>query len=115
MYFLDTNFRESKSVLFELKQVYGIGKTRAEIICQKLGLSPNYKFINLTSGQLAKLASLTISLKLNSELKRVKNLTGSKLISIKSYRGLRRIKGFPVRGQRTRTNARTSTRSRGKY
>ena len=49
----------------------------------------------------------SLNLSLNNELKKLKSITLKKLVSIKSYRGLRRVRGLPVRGQRTRTNARS--------
>ena len=114
MYFLDTNFQDNKTILFELKRVYGIGHSKSIMICQKLGFSPNYKISELSFSQLNKLYSVTKNFKLNSNLKQIEYNTWSKLVKIKSYKGLRKLKGFPVRGQRTRSNAKTSKKITGK-
>ena len=115
MYLLDVNFYEDKTVLQELKRVYGIGKLKSTMICYKLGLSPNCKFCDLTSDQLARLSTPTINFKINSDLKQVNDSIRSELIEIKSRKGLRSIKGFPIRGQRTRTNARTAANFHRKF
>ena len=115
MYFLDTNFRENKTVLHELKRVYGINKSKATMICFKSGIALNCKFCDLTLEQLAKLSTSTTNFKINADLKQGNKLIRSELIEIKSYRGLRSIKGFPVRGQRTRTNAKTAASFHRKY
>lgn len=64
----------------------------------------------MTEDQKLKLVRLIENSKLliNSDLKRLVNMEQKKLVNIKSYRGLRKLKGFPVRGQRTRSNARTA-------
>ena len=115
MYFLDINFRENKTVLHELKQVYGIGKSKATMVCHKSGIALNCKFRDLTLEQLAKLSTATTNFKINVDLKQVNRLIRSELIEIKLYRGLRSMKGFPVRGQRTRTNAKTAASFHHKY
>jgi len=115
VYFLNINFRENKTVLEELKRVYGIGKHKATQICYQLGLTLNCKFCDLTADQLANLSTSTLNFKINSDLRQVNNSIRSELIEIKSYKGLRVIKGFPVRGQRTRTNAKTAASFHHKY
>ena len=79
-------------------------------ICKKLGFSINLKIKDLSKEQLNKLTLAIESLELNlgSELKKLKSLTLKRLISIKSYKGFRRNQGFPIRGQRTHSNAKTA-------
>jgi len=114
LYLLETKLPENKSVFFALTNVYGIGKNTAFSICKKLGFSVNLKTKDLTQEQIEELLQLvdTSNLTLNNELKKLRSLTLKTLISIKSYRGLRRVRGLPVRGQRTHTNAKSSKKSK---
>jgi small subunit ribosomal protein S13 len=114
MYFFESNLPETKSIYYSLTHVYGIGKSRALLICKKLGFVLNLKTKNLSPTQVFEMFKLVESLNfvLASDLKRLNLLNKQKLISIKSYRGLRKKKGFPVRGQRTHTNAKTAKRNR---
>jgi small subunit ribosomal protein S13 len=110
VYLLETKLVETKSVFFALNHVYGIGKSRSFLVCKQLGFSSNFKVKNLSENQIAKLLKLVeiSNITVGSELKKFKLLILRKLTSIKSYRGLRRINGLPVRGQRTHTNAKTA-------
>ena len=114
LYLLETNLIENKSVHFALTKIYGIGKSTAFNICRKLGFSINLKIKDLTHEQVSEILRVIDSsdLILNNELKKLKSLTLKNLISIKSYRGLRRVRGLPVRGQRTHTNAKSARKSR---
>ena len=75
-----------------------------------MGFSRNFKVKNLSKEQINKLIKTIehLNLKLASDLKKSKILNTKKLISIQSYKGLRKIRGLPIRGQRTHTNAKTS-------
>jgi small subunit ribosomal protein S13 len=110
VYLFESKIPENKSVLYALTSIYGIGKSQAFLICCKLGFSVNLKVKELTKEQISKLIKTvqTLNLELASDLKKIKILTAKRLISIKSYKGLRRNQGLPVRGQRTHTNARTA-------
>ena len=114
LYLLETKLPENKSVVFALTKVYGIGEKTAYLICKKLGFSVNLKTKDLTQEQIEELIQLvdSLNLTLNNELKKLRSLNLKTLISIKSYRGLRRVRGLPVRGQRTHTNAKSSRKSR---
>jgi small subunit ribosomal protein S13 len=114
LYLLETNLSDQKSVLFALTKVHGIGKSTAFLICKKLGFSINLKVKNLNQEQIAELLQLidSLNLSLNNELKKLKSMTLKKLINIKSYRGLRRVRGLPVRGQRTHTNAKSAKKNK---
>jgi small subunit ribosomal protein S13 len=114
IYLFESKLPENKSIQFGLKYVYGINKNRAFLICKKLGFSSNLKVKNLSTIQITQLTKLVESLNfvITNDLKRLNLLDKTKLISIKSYRGLRRKKGLPVRGQRTHTNAKTSRKIR---
>lgn len=110
MYILESKLPEDKSIYYALKYIYGIGNSRSLFICKKLGFLLNLKVKNLSSIQIVQLLKFVDSLNfvVANDLKRMKLLRKQFLISIKSYRGLRRKKGFPVRGQRTHTNAKTA-------
>ena len=112
VYLFESKLPEDKSVIFALKYVYGINKTNSWLICKKLGFSKNFKVKDLSKEQVNKLIKIIESLNINlaSDLKKTKSLISKKLISMKSYRGLRKNQGLPVRGQRTHTNAKTSSR-----
>lgn len=110
IYLLETKLHDSKSIFFALKKIYGIGKNSAFNICKKLGFSENLKVKSLSEEQIKKLLKLieNSEVLITSDLKKVKSLILKNLVFIKSYRGLRKIKGLPVRGQRTHTNGRTA-------
>jgi small subunit ribosomal protein S13 len=114
LYLLETNLPDQKPVFFALTRVHGIGKSAAFLICKKLGFSINLKIKNLNQDQITEMLQLfdTLNLSLNNELKKLKSMTLKKLINIKSYRGLRRVRGLPVRGQRTHTNAKSAKKNK---
>jgi len=93
-----------------LVDIYGIGKVNAVFVSKKLGFSKNLKVKDLSKEQLNKLIKTIESLNIlvAEDLLKSRLLTAKKLVSIKSYRGLRRYQGLPIRGQRTHTNAKTS-------
>ena len=114
VYILESKLPENKSISFGLRYVYGIGKKKSLLICKKLGFSSNLKVKNLSSHKITRILKLIESLNfiLANDLKKIQLLKKQQLISIKSYRGLRRKQGFPVRGQRTHTNAKTAKKIR---
>jgi small subunit ribosomal protein S13 len=114
LYLLETKLPENKSVFFALTKVYGIGRNTAFLICKKLGFSLNLKIKDLTQEQSLEILKLIDSLNLiiNNDLRKFKALSLKNLVSIKSYRGLRRVRGLPVRGQRTHTNAKSARRNK---
>ena len=112
LYLLETKLPENKSIFFALTYVYGIGKKTSILICKKLGFSVNLKVKDITQDQSIEILKVIDSSQflLSNELKKLKMLTLKNLISIKSYRGLRKSRGFPVRGQRTHTNAKSASK-----
>ena len=113
IYLAETELSKNKPVIFALADIYGIGHSTSKLICKKLGFSINLKVKDLSEEQTEKLLEITKSLKLilAGDLRKLKLLNSKKLVDIKSYRGLRRVKGFPVRGQRTHTNAKTARKN----
>lgn len=114
VYLFESKLPENKSVHFGLTSIYGLGKSRSFLICKKVGLSLNLKIKDLSTSQIHQITKVIESSDyiLANDLKRLLLLAKQRLISIKSYRGLRRKKGFPIRGQRTHTNARTAKKNR---
>ncbi len=99
---------EKKRLVISLTYLYGVGKTLSEQIIDKLGLDPNMRAHKLTQDDIARLnALLQNEYLVEGDLRRQVQNNIKRLISIHSYRGMRHRLGLPVRGQRTRTNART--------
>jgi small subunit ribosomal protein S13 len=114
VYLFESELSENKPIFFALTNIYGIGSEKSSVICKKLGFSKNLKIKSLSEEQVSKLVKTTelLGIPLASELKKLKSLNTKKLLSIKSYKGLRKNQGLPVRGQRTRTNAKTAKKRR---
>ena len=106
---LGVDIPDNKRVEFALRYIYGIGPTRAKMICEAVGIPEQMRTKELTDEHINKIMSFVAEkqFKLEGDLRR--EVTGNlkRLVAVKSYRGLRHMKGLPVRGQRTRTNART--------
>ncbi len=99
---------DGKRLVISLTYLYGIGNKLASDIVKKLGLNPDMRARELTESDIAKLNALLQSeYVVEGDLRRKVQGDIKRLISIHSYRGLRHRLGLPVRGQRTRTNART--------
>jgi small subunit ribosomal protein S13 len=97
-----------KRLKFSLPYIYGIGVSLAEKICQELNIDPMKKTADLTPEEIGKIEKyIDDNLKIGNELKREIQTNIKRLIEINCYRGLRHKRKLPVRGQRTRTNART--------
>lgn len=114
LYLFESMLPENKSVFFALKYIYGIGAFNSLKICRKLGFSSNLKIQDLSKEQITLISKSVekFNFSLTNDLKKIKLSQRQKLISIKSYRGLRKLQGLPVRGQRTHTNAKTSKKVR---
>jgi small subunit ribosomal protein S13 len=109
---LGINLSNKKKIYIALTSIYGIGLPRSKKILDQLKIDPNSKVSELTDLNISDLRNLleTDEFKLEGDLRRLINLNIKRLIDINSYRGRRHLKGLPVRGQRTRTNNRTSRR-----
>lgn len=110
VYLFESNLPESKSILFALTYVFGLGESNSLKICKKLGFSKNLKVKDLSKEQVSKISLVVekLSLTISSDLKKSKIIKIKNLVSIKSYKGFRLKQGLPVRGQRTHTNGKTS-------
>lgn len=105
---IGTDIPGKKRLVISLTYIYGLGNTLAAKVCKDLSLDPNMRADKLTEEEISKLnATLTNDYTVEGDKRREVQNNIKRLISINSYRGLRHRKGLPVRGQRTRTNART--------
>ena len=101
-------FPTTSAPIISLRYIYGIGSYLAEQLCVRTGIDPDKRARDLTEDDLAKLASLLDNeYVVEGQLRRQVQQNIARLRDIGCYRGLRHRKGLPVRGQRTRTNART--------
>ena len=99
---------DNKRLEISLMYIYGVGRHLSNEICAKLSLDPNMRAHKLTEDDIAKInGMLTSQYMVEGDLRRQVQNNIKRLISIHSYRGTRHRLGLPVRGQRTRTNART--------
>lgn len=96
-----------KRVVISLTYIFGIGMTTSKKILAKAKVSEDIRVKNLTEEQLTAIRNEVSKLKVEGDLRREVGLNIKRLEEIGCYRGLRHKKGLPVRGQRTRTNART--------
>jgi small subunit ribosomal protein S13 len=96
-----------KRVVISLMYIFGIGKPLAEKILADAKVDENVRVKNLTEEQLVAIRTQVAKYKVEGDLRREISLNIKRLQEIGTYRGLRHRKGMPVRGQRTRTNART--------
>ena len=98
----------NKHVVVALTYIYGIGRSSAQAICEKAKIKPETMINDLSQDEQAKLRAIVDSeYKVEGHLRSEIGLNIKRLMDIGCYRGLRHRKGLPVRGQRTRTNART--------
>ena len=98
---------ENKKIEFSLRYIYGIGPTNAIQVLVKAKLDGNKRTKDLTAEELARLQKSVDEVKVAGDLRKTVQQNITRLKEIGSYRGHRHSKGLPVRGQRTRTNART--------
>ncbi|NWG87898.1 MAG: 30S ribosomal protein S13 [Hydrogenophilaceae bacterium] len=101
------NIPNHKHAEIALTAIYGIGRTRARFICAEAGVAPSTKMKDLTDAEVDKLRDIVGKITVEGDLRREVTMNIKRLMDLGCYRGLRHRKGLPVRGQRTRTNART--------
>lgn len=97
-----------KRVEIALTYIYGLGRTTSNEVLTKTGVNPDTRVRDLTEEEITKLREvIDRDYKVEGDLRREESMNIKRLIEIGSYRGLRHRRGLPVRGQRTKTNART--------
>ncbi|WP_348666382.1 30S ribosomal protein S13 [Arsenophonus symbiont of Ornithomya chloropus] len=101
------NIPDHKHTVIALTSIYGIGKNRARLICIETGISEYVKVSELSEEQIHQLREEVAKYIVEGDLRREVTLNIKRLIDLGCYRGLRHRRGLPVRGQRTKTNART--------
>ncbi len=102
------NIPDNKRVEISLRSIYGIGPYQARDVCDRAGIGDNPRVRDLSDADLDRLREIIDREKsVEGDLRREMNMNIRRLIDIGSYRGMRHRRGLPVRGQRTRTNART--------
>ncbi|MGH8461677.1 MAG: 30S ribosomal protein S13 [Stenotrophobium sp.] len=102
------NIPDKKHTVIALRAIYGIGATRAKKICTAAGVNPAVQIRTLTEAELDKLRAEVGRFAVEGDLRREVSMSIKRLMDLGCYRGQRHRRGLPVRGQRTRTNARTS-------
>ncbi len=102
------NIPDNKHILISLTYIYGIGRSSSRKILEEAGVDPQKKASELTAEEVNKLKKIIEeNYKIEGDLRREKMMAIKRLKDIGCWRGLRHIKGLPVRGQRTRSNNRT--------
>lgn len=96
-----------KHVVIGLTAIYGIGRKRAQVICDSANVNPTKKVKDLTEAELESLRGEVGKVRVEGDLRREVAMSIKRLVELGTYRGTRHKRGLPVRGQRTKTNART--------
>jgi small subunit ribosomal protein S13 len=97
----------NKHLWVGLTHIYGVGRARARNLCTAAGIDPKTKVKDLTEVEVNTIRSLIQKFPVEGDLRREVSMNIKRLMDLGSYRGMRHRRGLPVRGQRTRTNART--------
>ena len=101
------NLPVQKHVWVGLQSIYGIGRTRSKKICLTAEVDPTIKIRDLSEPDVERLRAEVAKFVVEGDLRREVGMSVKRLMDLGCYRGLRHRRGLPVRGQRTRTNART--------
>ncbi len=101
------NIPAQKHTVIALRSIYGIGPTRSKKICEIAEIAPQTKVRDLTEAQVESLRAEVGKFIVEGDLRREVSLNIKRLMDLGTYRGIRHRRGLPLRGQRTRTNART--------
>ena len=101
------NIPNHQHAVIALTAIYGIGRTRARVICATVGVEPSTKMKDINDAVMDKLRDAVAKFTVEGDLRREVSMNIKRLMDLGCYRGLRHRRGLPVRGQRTRTNART--------
>ena len=101
------NIPVNKHTDIALTSIYGIGRTRAQNICAASGIKPDTKIKDLAENEIEALRNEVAKFTVEGDLRREVSMNIKRLMDLGTYRGIRHRRGLPLRGQRTRTNART--------
>jgi small subunit ribosomal protein S13 len=101
------NIPLNKHIVIGLTSIFGIGHSRAKQICTAAGVAPNTAVKDLAEPEVVNLRTAVANFEVEGDLRREISMNIKRLMDLGSYRGIRHRRGLPLRGQRTRTNART--------
>jgi len=101
------NIPLQKHVVIALTSIYGIGNTRANQVCEAAGVAKDVKVKDLSEPEVESLRTAVAQFTIEGDLRREVSMNVKRLMDLGAYRGIRHRRGLPLRGQRTRTNART--------
>ena len=101
------NIPDRKHAVIALTSIYGIGRTRAGQICEAADVAPERKIMDLSEDEVEKLRNEVAKFTVEGDLRREVSMNIKRLMDLGCNRGIRHRRGLPLRGQRTRTNART--------
>ena len=101
------NIPNHQHAAIALTAIFGVGRSRARLICEAAGVKHSSKIKDLTDAEMDKLREQVTKFTVEGDLRRETSMNIKRLMDLGCYRGVRHKKGLPVRGQRTRTNART--------
>ncbi len=101
------NIPSNKHVVIALTSIFGIGKTRAQQICSAARVAPETQVKDLAEPEVASIRTAVSNFVVEGDLRREVSMNIKRLMDLGCYRGIRHRRGLPLRGQRTRTNART--------
>lgn len=101
------NIPTNKHVVIALTQIFGVGRSTSQRICAAAEVRPESKVKDLTEEEVDRLRAQVAQLTVEGDLRRETTMNIKRLMDLGTYRGIRHRRGLPLRGQRTRTNART--------
>lgn len=96
-----------KHTVIALTSIYGIGRTLSNKICEAVNVAPHAKIKDLSEDEVGRLRTEVAKYRVEGDLRREITVNIKRLMDLGTYRGIRHRRGLPLRGQRTRTNART--------
>lgn len=108
------NIPSHKHIVIGLQSIFGIGPTRAKLICAQANVAESSKVTDLTDAELESLRVETMKYEIEGELRRTISINIKEKLDMGCYQGIRHRRGLPLRGQRTSTNARTRKRRKKK-
>ena len=101
------NIPVNKHTVIALTHIFGVGRSRARMICEAAGIAPDTKVRDLAEPEVERLRAAVAQFEVEGDLRREISMNIKRLMDLGCYRGIRHRRGLPMHGQRTRTNART--------
>ena len=101
------NIPVNKHTVIALTHIFGVGRNRAQMICEAAGVPPDTKVRDLAEPEVERLRAAVAQFEVEGDLRREISMNIKRLMDLGCYRGIRHRRGLPMHGQRTRTNART--------